>query len=100
MSGYLNRHTHCIICGQYLELQDGESCDYICPACNSSFPGSYILYRINCYNKGIHKREFDILEERLDKSDDVNYASEGYWPEIGITFNWDDEDEEDENELS
>lgn len=62
-------HTHCLICGAERDLAaDEHAKEYICKPCVASFPGDYLLYRLQCYREGICKREFDILETRLSPS--------------------------------
>ena len=62
-----DRHTHCLICSKYKELEEEEDYPeiYICGDCIKTFTTEYLLYRINCAKNYIHKPEFDILEERL-----------------------------------
>lgn len=64
----MNNHTHCIICGDDFPADEDGNLPhtYICPLCNSSFPGDYLLYRMSCWENGVHRREFDILEYRLN----------------------------------
>ena len=61
-------HIHCLICSSDFEY-DEKLVDkpkyYICSDCVNSFPGEYINYRIQCFKNGLHKTEFDNLEERL-----------------------------------
>lgn len=61
-------HTHCIICSQPITISDTGYLPkkYICKQCVASFPSEYILHRLECDEKDIVKKEFEILEARLN----------------------------------
>ena len=60
-------HTHCLICSLPIEETESGYCprEYICSECMMTFPDSYILYRIECNDKGLWYPAFDRLEARL-----------------------------------
>lgn len=74
-------HIHCIICGEPYDIDpevwgDDSPGIYVCNACNHSFDPQYISYRIDCWEKGIHRPEFNVLEWRLtwgDHDHPMNY---------------------------
>lgn len=84
----IRRHIHCIICSSPLDTTDWnpEPIEYVCKRCVECFPYSYILERIECSRKGIYKREFDLLEQRLTLGDNYLDTQNGYITE-GQDFN-------------
>lgn len=61
-------HVHCLICSapKRFYSEDQKRPDvYICEDCEKTFSAEYLAHRIDCFFKGIYKREFDILEYRL-----------------------------------
>ena len=72
-------HIHCIICSYSMDTTnwDDNPKEFICGRCIETFPGDYILYRLNCYRNNIHKKEFDELEWRLTFGD-KKYEEQGH----------------------
>lgn len=71
----MKNHIHCLICSDPYEYDydfEGDNPTlYICNACAHSFNEEYLMYRINCAKNNIHKKSFDILEQRLTWGQDM-----------------------------
>lgn len=72
-------HIHCIICSYPMDTTnwDEKPKEFICGRCIQTFPGDYILYRLQCYRNNINKPEFDDLEYRLTFGD-KKYQEQGH----------------------
>lgn len=60
-------HIHCIICSRPLSYNESFKTirTYICKECMNTFPLDYINFRIDCHDKGLWSKDFEILEHRL-----------------------------------
>ena len=63
-------HIHCIICSEPKDFDDlTDFHGYVCNTCMHTFPDDYIMYRMKCWDEGIYREAFNLLEERLALGD-------------------------------